>query len=486
MADLCRGGFGAMRYLDPMRDLLAVPATPEALVPALIAAWEGTGPAILPYDPELEGQAFGRLFAAMQPSSTLKPGGPVNLPFGRGVPDDVVMVIQTSGSTGEPRGVQLTRAALEASVKGGLARTDADPSIPWLCVLPLHHIAGLLTVLRGVVSGTPTVIHEEFDPEAIKALPGPHHMSLVPTMALRLAEAGFTQQPGTVVMIGGAAISQRVSDAWPDAVRTWGMTETAGGCVYNGEPLDGVSVLATPSGRLRIGGPTVMAGYRVHTDAGRGITNGLANDEGMELGEGLDPDGWFTSADLGEVRDGVVTVYGRADDVINTGGEKVIAGQIAQVLEQLEDVEEAAVVGIPDEEWGQRVVAVMVPVDATSPGLSGRLSLEVVRDHVKAALGAPAAPKDVLVVRSMPRLGNGKVDRIGLTATVGAMLTPKPSEGGGCGGGCCGSGGCGSSSEAEEATPAPDATPDTGTNTEPEAKESCGGGGCGGGGCGGH
>ena len=456
-----------------MRDLLAVPATPDALVPALIAAWEGTGPAILPYDPALEGQAFGKLFAAMQPSSTLKPGGPVNLPFGRGVPDDVVMVVQTSGSTGEPRGVQLTRKALEASVRAGLAATEADPSIPWLCVLPLHHIAGLLTVLRGVVSGTPTVIHETFDVEAIAALNGPHHLSLVPTMALRLAEAGFTQQPGTVVLIGGAAIPQRVADTWPEAFRTWGMTETTGGCVYNGQPLDGVSVLATPSGRLRIGGPTVMAGYRVHTAAGRGLTNGLATDEGMELGEGLDPDGWFTSADLGDVRDGVVTVFGRADDVINTGGEKVIAGQIARILEQLPDVEEAAVVGIPDEEWGQRVVAVMVPVDPSSPGLSERLSLDAVREYVKTSLAAPSAPKDVLVVRAMPRLGNGKIDRIGLTATVGAMLIPKPGSGGGCGGGCCGGGSCGGGTEA-----AP----------EPEDPSSASEGGCGssGGGCGGH
>lgn len=425
-----------------MRDLLAVPATPDVLIPALLAAWEGTGPAILPYAPDLEGQAFGQLFAAMQPSSTLKPGGPVNLPFGRGVPDDVVCVIQTSGSTGEPRGVQLTRSALEASVRAGLTRTQADPDIPWLCVLPLHHIAGLLTVLRGVVSGTPTVIHEGFDPDAIKALPSPHHMSLVPTMALRLAEAGFTQPDGTVVLIGGAAIAQRVADLWPRAIRTWGMTETAGGCVFDGQPLDGVSVLATPSGRLRIGGPNLMAGYRVQTKFGRGEAD-QSTDALVDTGEGLDPDGWFTSADLGEVRDGVVTVFGRADDVINTGGEKVIGGQVSQVLEQLDDVQEAVVVGIPDEEWGQKVVAVMVPVDASSPGLSGRLSLEVVRDHVKAALGAPAAPKDVLVVRALPRLGNGKVDRIGLTSTVAAMLTPKPGEGGGCGGGGCGGGGCG-------------------------------------------
>ncbi|WP_336250870.1 AMP-binding protein, partial [Stomatohabitans albus] len=415
-------------------------------------AWEGTGPAILPYDPGLEGQNFGRLFAAMQPSSTMKPGGPVNLPFGRGVPDDVVAVIQTSGSTGEPRGVQLTRSALEASVRAGLQRTQADPSIPWLNVLPLHHIAGLLTVLRGVVSGTPTVVHDGFDPDAIKALDGPHHLSLVPTMALRLTEAGVRQQEGTVVLIGGAAIAQRVADAWPHAVRTWGMTETAGGCVYDGKPLDGVSVLATPSGRLRIGGPTLMAGYRIQTDAGRGLTNGLATDVTTELGEGLDPDGWFTSADLGEVRDGDVTVYGRADDVINTGGEKVIGGQISQILEQLDDVEEAAVVGIPDEEWGQRVVAVLVPVDPNREGLRARLSLDVVRNHVKAALGAPAAPKDVLVVRALPRLGNEKVDRIGLTATVGAMLTPKPSEGGGCGGGCCGGGGCGNNAPVEAET----------------------------------
>jgi len=380
------------------RPLLAVEATPAAMATALADAWGG-GPAVLPLDPRLPPRARGALVATLQPTAIVKPGGIVALPGGRPVPDDVALVVPTSGSTGQPKGVMLSREALEASVRAGLAATDADPAVPWLCCLPTSHVAGALVLLRGLVTGTPPVLHDGFDAAAVAAVEGPVHLAVVPTMLRRLLDGGADPSRWRSVLVGGARLPADLAERAPWATVTYGMSETAGGCVYDGRPLKGVGVHALPDGRLRIGGPVVMRGYR-----------------GPEGPWGLDADGWFTTADIGEVgQDGTVTVLGRADDVIVTGGEKVVAAQVADLLEQHPAVAEAEVVGVADPEWGQRAVAVVVPAQ-----VGAILSLALLRSFVADQMPRYAAPADLVVVNAFPRLASGKVDRVALRRSLEA------------------------------------------------------------------
>ena len=383
------------------RLLLAVTATPQALLPHLRDAWAG-GPAVLPLDPRLPLTSRSALLAGINPGAVSRDGSIVSLPFAVPVPDDVVAVVPTSGSTGHPKAVMLTRPALEASVTTGLARTDADPSVPWLCALPVSHIAGLLVLLRGIVTGTPALLHEEFDAERIATLAGPYHLAVVPTMLRRLLEAGADPSRWGSVLVGGARVPETMREQVPQLVETYGMTETCGGCVYDGIPLPEVTVNEQADGRLRIDSPTVMAGYHL---PGAGVRG---------RGIGLNSDGSFTSEDIGHVAaDGAVTVLGRDDDVIITGGEKVVASAVAARIEQHQAVVEAEVIGVPDAEWGQRVVAVVVPAQ-----VGAILSLNLLRSFVADSMPRYAAPQDLVVTNTLPRLSNGKVDRQSLLASV--------------------------------------------------------------------
>ncbi|WP_370327311.1 AMP-binding protein [Euzebya sp.] len=384
---------------QPSRLLLAVEATPEALLPRLRDAWDG-GPAVLPLDPRLPPRARGALVAALKPGAVSKPGGLVSLPGATPVADDVVAVVATSGSTGPPKGVELTRHALAASVDGGLSRTGADPEVPWVACLPVSHVGGLLVLLRAITTGTAPVDVDGFDADRIAALGHPVHLAVVPTMLRRLLAAGADPERWATVLVGGARLPDDLRSAVPHLTTTYGMTETSGGCVYDGVPLPGVTVSEADDGRLRIGGATLMRGYR--RLAGPSPT--------PPPPAGLDPDGAFTPADLGTVDDdGRVTVLGRADDVIVTGGEKVVASQVAARLEAHPAVAEAEVLGVPDPEWGQRAVAVVVPAE-----VGAILSLALLRSFVADEMPRYAAPQDLVVVNALPRLATGKVDRVAL------------------------------------------------------------------------
>lgn len=386
----------------PGRLLLAVEGSPHTLRPHLRDAWEG-GPAVLPLDPRLPPRARGALVAALKPGAIVRPGGLVELPGGVPVPGDVVAVVATSGSTGTPKGVMLTRAALEASARLGLRRTSADPRVPWLCCLPVSHIGGLLVLVRGLITGTAPVLCDTFDVTAVAAVDQPVHLAVVPTMLRRLIAADVDTAGWRTVLVGGARVPAGLRDAVSGTVATYGMSETSGGCVYDQQPLDGVTVTAGPDGRLRIGGPTLMAGYR------------------LAARSGLDHDGMFTTDDIGEVAvDGTVTVLGRADDVIVTGGEKVVATQVAHRISQHPAVAEAAVIGVPDPGWGQRAVAVVVPAQ-----VGAVLSLALLRSFVVDTMPRYAAPQELLVVNALPCLANGKVDRLALLR----LVEPEPRTG---------------------------------------------------------
>ena len=387
--------------MRPLRAVLVERATPR-LVELLAAALDGTGPALLPLDAGLPPARLGELIEALAPDSVEDERG-VNRPRSvrnGTVAEGTAVVIGTSGSTGVPKGVELSAAALRHSAQASLGRVGARPGERWLCCLPVTHVAGLQVLVRSLVSGTEPVLAGRAD-AATLAASGCSHVSLVPTQLQRLLESGVdksTPPPWLAgfssVLLGGAAAPASLLAAARAAgvpvVTTYGMTETCGGCVYDGMPLDGVRVKTGEDDRIWIGGPVLFSGYRG--------------------GERAPGDGWFRTGDLGRLDGtGRLTVRGRADDVIVTGGHKVVPGEVAAALEGCPGVRDVAVVGQPDPEWGERVVAVVAPADPADPP-----GLELLRLHVRKRLPRYAAPSRVVMVDAVPMLPSGKHDIVRL------------------------------------------------------------------------
>ncbi len=362
-------------------------ADADQLAGPLAKALDGTGPAILPLDATLPAVRLRQLIDAIAP--------------GAGVAEDTAVVIATSGSTGEPKGVELSAAALCHSARASLARLGPAPAADgggaggWLCCLPVTHVAGLQVLVRSLLSSSERTVAPTLTATALSES-GCSYVSVVPTQLVRVLD-----EPGgaaalaefAAVLVGGAAapagLLDRARAAGVPVVTTYGMSETCGGCVYDGAPLDGVTVRAADDGLLRISGPVLMNRYRGGPDLG---------DE-------------FVTSDLGYVRDGRVVVRGRADDVINTGGHKVVPGEVAAVLESCPGVREVIVVGRADPEWGQRVTAVVVPADPADPP-----TLELLRTHVSKRLPRYACPSEVVLTRAIPVLASGKPDLASLKA----------------------------------------------------------------------
>jgi len=392
----------------PLHALLLPPAAGAGrLLDALAAALDGTGPAILPLDPGLPEAQVADLLHAFTPATVETQDGEIRWrpdaarpdPPGRGedLPDGTAVVIATSGSTGGSKGVQLSADALRASARASLDRIGAGPGARWLCPLPTSHIAGLGILVRSIISGTAPVVVDRLDPARRDlAAFGCEYTSLVPAQLRRMLDAGAGLSAFRAILLGGAAIPSGLlagaRAAGARVITTYGMSETCGGCVYNGLPLDGVRLRTTPDARIQITGPVLFSGYRNRP----GLTE-----------TAIDEDGWFTTSDLGNISpDGrLLSVDGRADDMINTGGHKVSPTEVAAILEACPTVREAAVFGEPDSQWGQRVTAVIVPASLANPP-----RLEELRAAVRRKLPPYAAPRGLFVVPAMPLLPSGKPD----------------------------------------------------------------------------
>jgi O-succinylbenzoic acid--CoA ligase len=395
--------------------LLPPASSAGRLMDLLAAALDGTGPAVLPVDPGLPPARIAALLTALAPASIETPDGTERLGHGRpvlpgpmpapgsgGLLPGTAVVIATSGSTGEPKGVELSAPALLHSARASLDRVAARPGDRWLCCLPPSHIAGLQVFVRSLLAGTAPIVQDSLDGTAAAAS-GCQFVSVVPTQLRRLvhgpdpaaALAGFRR-----VLLGGAAVPAGLLESARAAggrvTTTYGMTETCGGCVYDGLPLDGVSVAVGSGQRIRIAGPVLFSGYRGRPDL---------------TGQAMDGR-WFVTSDVGALApSGRLTVRGRADGMINTGGEKVAADEVAAALEAAPGVREAAVVGHPDEEWGERVAAVVVPADpAAPPTLAG------LRGHLRGRLPDFALPRALFVVAALPLLPSGKPDVLAMRA----------------------------------------------------------------------
>ncbi|OBF98841.1 o-succinylbenzoate--CoA ligase [Mycolicibacter sinensis] len=352
--------------------------------------------------PALQAVLDGRDAALTPVASEGDPSVLAALRVGEPVDDDVALVVTTSGTTGTPKGALLTGAALLASAAATQDRLGGPGR--WLLALPPHHIAGIQVVVRSLLAGTTPVqldVATGFDidrlPAAVAALgSGRRYTSLVATqLAKALAAPASTAALAELdaVLLGGGPAPQPVLDAAAGAgvrvVRTYGMSETAGGCIYDGVPLSGVGVRIGSDGRIAIGGSTLARGYRNRVDP-----------------DPFAEPGWFHTNDIGAVdASGRLSVLGRADDAISTGGLTVLPGPVEAALSTHPAVADCAVFGTADDRLGQRVVAAVVVAGVTPP------TLEELRAHVAASLDVTAAPRELHVVADLPRLGIGKLDR---------------------------------------------------------------------------
>lgn len=309
-------------------------------------------------------------------------------------PPDVPLVIATSGSTGTPKRVVLDRAAVLASVRASAVRLGATG--PWVLALPPSYVAGVQVVLRSLVAGHDPVLRER---DGWPAGSG-WFTSLVPTQLTRLLESAedvaALRRAHTVLLGGGpvgATLRARAEEAGIRVVATYGSAETAGGCVYDGVPLDGVALALGEGGRVRIAGPTLFTRY----DGDPALTAEVL------------VDGWFLTSDAGRIdEDGRLALIGRLDDVVVTGGLNVPGPAVAERLRTHPAVAAAEVLGVPDAEWGNRVVAFVE--------LSGPVEAAALRDWVAAEHPRAWAPRQVVVLDAIPLLPNGKPDRQALRA----------------------------------------------------------------------
>ncbi|WP_104525617.1 o-succinylbenzoate--CoA ligase [Blastococcus atacamensis] len=353
----------------------------------LRAALDGSRPlAVLPSGPPAVVDAAR---AVLRPDEPLEPG------------TDLVVV--TSGSTGGGRGVLLSADALRASAAATLDRIGGHGS--WLLSLPVSAIAGLQVLCRSILSDRTAVRVAEGETltAAVARMPAGdrRYTSMVPTQLRRALDAEpEALRAFDAVLVGGAATDPALLDRaraeGVAVVTTYGMTETAGGCVYDGLPLEGTRVRIAEGG-VELAGPMLAVGYR--------------RDPGATAAAFAD--GWFRTRDAGTLgSDGRLSVHGRLDDVVISGGVNVVPAAVEAALREHPAVADAVVFGRADPEWGQRVVAAVVAAPGAAPDLA------LLRPWVADRLGAPAAPRQLHLIDSVPTLHTGKPDRRAVAARI--------------------------------------------------------------------
>jgi O-succinylbenzoic acid--CoA ligase len=355
-----------------MSTLRLVPGTPEAVLSALSGVLDGTGTAFapLPSDPA----AAARVREATKPDQPLE--------------DDCAVVLTTSGSSGEPKGVLLSREALLASAQATHDRLGGPGQ--WLLPMKPYFVGGLQILTRSLVAGTtPVLLEENFSAAAASMTGSRRYTAMVPTQLARYLETDpDALRSFDAIVIGGAStpapLKAKAAEAGVTAIPAYGMTETGSGCVYAGLPLDGTSI-DLDGGRILVKGSTLFSGYRLRP----------------ELTAEVLRDGWFRTQDRGEIVSGRLRVIGRVDDVVISGGVNVTLTTVQARLLEHPQVKDAVVLGVPDAEWGTRVVAFVV-------GEPGR---DEVRDFVSEMLPRTWAPQDVVRLDALPMLASGKVDR---------------------------------------------------------------------------
>ena len=383
-------------------ELEAVIGRGQEVANAAIAAWNA-GRAILPINPDLTSSELDNLLQRMRP--TVVNGE--RRPDGEPVPTGTAAVLVTSGTAGAPKGVELTTAGMEVMGRGYSGGLDAGPTDRWLACLPLHHVASLAVVARAYVTGVPYVVHDAFDVQRVANAPraeGASIVSLVPTTLRRLLDASAPLHEFRRVIVGGAPCPQglraRAEAADVVLVDAYGLSETWGGFALNGVPIAGAEArLRDGNGEVLVRGAMVMRRYRR---------------DPTRTAEVLDADGWLHTGDIGRIDDdGRIEIVDRLRDVVITGGINVSPTEVEAVLIEHDRVTDVCVIGVADEEWGERVVAVVVPTANGSPP-----TLDEIREFAGARLSAPKLPREIKLVQQIPRSNSGKPLRRVLRETL--------------------------------------------------------------------
>jgi o-succinylbenzoate---CoA ligase len=404
--------------------LLAVVLPRPAAAEAVVRAWEA-GEAVLPLDPDAPGPELARLLGAARPTHLLDATGRSRLPGGRPPAPGTATVVATSGTGGLPKAVELDAAAIRAAAQAVSSALDAGPGDRWLCCLPLHGVAGLAILARAWHGGLPVEVHEGFDPDRVAAAAGRATLvSLVPAMLPRLLAAGADLGRFRRVLLGGGPIPAELAGG--PLVRTYGLTETFGGVVHDGHPLDGVElridggsgglkgsppVDGGDGGEILVRGPMLFRGYRGDPAGSAAALRG----------------GWLRTGDLGRLDPasggaGRLVVLGRRDDLIVTGGVNVHPVEVEAVLAAHPAVAAVGVGGRPDPRWGQRVAAYVVPRDPAAPP-----TLAELRAFALERLAAAKAPRELVLVPALPRGPSGKLLRRRLPGAPAARPEPAAS-----------------------------------------------------------
>lgn len=392
----------------PGDSLVAVDVSPGQGWRAVLGELVDRGRPFMPLDRRWSASERRRVLDLARPAAVVTPDGLVAAPDPAPIdPARAMAVLATSGTAGEPRLAELGPAAMTSAVELSFGAFDRllGPGVvrrddPWVCCLSPAHVGGLLVLMRSIFAGSPVDV-TQFDPAPLweESAPGVH-MALVPTMLGRFVDAGRDLSRFGVLLVGGDGLDEALRGAAESlggtVVSTYGLTETCGGVVYRGIPFDRTRARVSGAGEIEIRGPTLMEGYR-HDPAATAAAFTL--------------DGWLRTGDLGSL-DGeppLLNVDGRAGDVIRTGAEKVWPHEVEGALADHPAVGDVAVAGRPDPEWGQRVVAFVVPRLGDAPP-----TLEALRDHAADRLARFKLPKELVLVAELPRTASGKIRRSGL------------------------------------------------------------------------
>lgn len=382
---------------------------------AIATALVGTGPAVQPLDDGAAPLSDAAAATAVTGTSTAESAAET-------VPDEVAVVIATSGSSGYPKRVAVPASALLGSARA--TETALGGPGRWVLAMPAHYVAGVQVLVRSIVAGSEPVAIGRFSEEAFARAVGAvrddaprAYTALVPAQVSRLLSdpAGRSALAALdAVIVGGQAVPVALRDRAEAAgvrlVRSYGSSETSGGCVYDGRPLDGVEVRVT-DGEIEIGGATLALGY-LGDDA---RTAAAFRDDGGRR--------WFRTGDAGTVVDGVLDVFGRIDNVIVSGGVNVSLDRVESAVRDLPGLADAVVVGAVDDRWG--TVPVVVSARDAVSAAEEAATLDDVRSAVGARLGVAARPSRILQVETMPLLASGKPDRVAIARLVSPSDSPR-------------------------------------------------------------
>lgn len=332
------------------------------------------------------------------------------------LPEETAVVVRTSGSSGMPKATALSAAALRASAEATHVALGGPGQ--WLVALPGHLISGLQMLVRSLAAGTDPVFFDgPFDPAAMLAraetMPHPRrYVSMVPVQfsrVLDLAEAdedaAETLRGFAAILVGGQALPlalrRRSHDLGLALRRSYGMTETAGGCVYDGVEIGGAQVRIR-DGEVQLAGPMLALGY--------------VGDEALTAERFIQDRGtrWYRTGDAGEMLGGMLQVTGRLDRVVISGGVNVSLDAVERVARESPGWGSAVAIGVPDAEWGERVALVAETV-------AGAAGFDEVRQAIREQLGAAAAPVWATETPELPRLPGGKPDLAAIEGWIGEL-----------------------------------------------------------------